>query len=274
MPKIAKLPMPSELQDLVGDLLKQEQKEKDKSDDSATNQGSPDLGAGWNVAEGETTSYSGKGKSGNETPDHKEQDGRSLVGRQGMSDGESVAGSGKIREGDNNIEKRRTQDSPQSGQVQEEGHSEAKATGGGKLSGYASEMGMAGTGPRRDAQMAGSELGMQAMLRRQAEALYAKASLMHIRTGALDEAIDNMRRAEDAMAGGNRIQQVREFQKRSIIALRKTQAELGGGVMSESIGLEPGKAPDAGKMAGAADEAPSNYRDLVAEYFKSLSQGQ
>ena len=77
-----------------------------------------------------------------------------------------------------------------------------------------------------------------------------------------------------SMATGNRIEQVREFQKRSIAALRKTQAELGAGVMAETIELDQTKAPVEEQVAGAADEAPSNYRDLVAEYFKSLSQGR
>ena len=271
LPKIPKLPMPTEMEDIVGDLLKQEEKEKNKADDSASNQGSADIPAGWDIAEGEFANFSAKGKSGNEAPDHKDQDGRSLVGREGMSDGETVAGSGKINKGDPNIEARRTQDSAQSGQVQEDGHSQAKATGGGKLSGYADQAGMAGAGPRRDAKTQGSELGFQAMLRRNAEALYAKASLMHIRTGALDDAIEEMRHAEDAMSAG-RIQQVREFQRRAVVALKRTATELGAGVMTESVDLGDLKAPVQEQVAGVADEAPANYRDLVAEYFKSLSQ--
>ncbi len=50
---------------------------------------------GWGISEGETVSYSAAGKSGNDRPDHKDQDGRSQVGRQGMSDGEVMSRSAR-----------------------------------------------------------------------------------------------------------------------------------------------------------------------------------
>ena len=244
-----------------------------ESDDSATNQGSADMAAGWGIAEGEFANFSAKGKSGNERPDHKDQDGRSLVGRQGMADGETVAGSGKINEGDNNIEARRTQDSPQSGQVQEEGHADAKATGGGKGSGYSDRLGMSGTGPREDAKtQARSELGLQAMLRRNAEALYAKASMAHIRTGNLDEAVRAMRQAEDAMRNGASIREVREYQRRAAAALAQTKGDLGPGVFTPVMAADAGMPVIGAQEASTADDAPPAYRDLVSEYFRSLSE--
>ena len=92
-----------------------------------------------------------QGKSGNQTPDHKEQDGRSNVGRQGMSTGETAAGSGTIGKGDENIEARRTEDPTQSGKVDLAGEADTKATGGGKLgSGKADAMGMGGGASRMD----------------------------------------------------------------------------------------------------------------------------
>ncbi len=272
MPKIPIIPMPSEMEDIIGELAKQEEELEKKSDDSATNQGVADGVMGWDIKEGETVSYSAKGKSGNTRPDHKEQDGRSNVGRAGMSDGETAAGSGKVNDGDENIDKRMTQDSSQSGQVQEDGHSKAKATGGGKGSGYGDELGMAGSGPRRDSKITqGSELGLQAMLKRNAQALYARSELSHVRTGSLDEAIRWMQQAEDAIAKGYPIQQVREFQRNAVIALKKSQTELSGAVMTAS---ETGNLMAPGiddQIAGARDEAPAAYRELVAEYFKSLS---
>ncbi|MDP2990504.1 MAG: hypothetical protein Q8O57_08075 [Kiritimatiellota bacterium] len=272
MPKIPVIPMASEMEDIIGELVKQEEELEKKSDDSATNQGTPDMAAGWGIDEGETVNYSAKGKSGNKRPDHKEQDGRSNVGRAGMSDGETAAGSGKINEGDENIDKRMTQDSSQSGQVQEDGHSKAKATGGGKGSGYGDELGMAGSGPRRDSKITqGSELGLQAMLKRNAQALYARSELSHVRTGSLDEAIRWMQQAEDAIAKGYPIQQVREFQRRAVTALKKSQTELGGAVMDSADATAPAAPPIDDQLAGVRDEAPTAYRELVSEYFKSLS---
>ena len=271
-PTIPVIPMPSEMEDIIGDLAKQEEELEKKSDDSATNQGTPDFEAGWDIKEGETVNYSAKGKSGNTRPDHKEQDGRSNVGRAGMSDGETAAGSGKINEGDENIDKRMTQDASQSGQVQEDGHSKAKATGGGKGSGYGDELGMAGSGPRRDSKITqGSELGLQAMLKRNAQALYARSELSHVRTGSLDEAIRWMQQAEGAIAKGYPIQQVREFQRNAVTALKKSQTELGGAVMNSAEATAPAAPPIDDQLAGVRDEAPTAYRALVSEYFKSLS---
>jgi hypothetical protein len=272
IPPIPLVPLPSEMEDIIGELAKQEADLEKKSDDSASNQAVADLGERGMVMENDWASYAAKGKSGNSPPDHKEQDGRSNVGRAGMSDGETAAGSGKINEGDKNIEKRMTQDSTQSGQVQEEGHSQAKATGGGKGSGYGEELGMSGSGPRSDSKIKqGSELGLQAMLKRNAQALYARSELAHVRTGSLDEAIRWMQRAENAMAKGFPIQQVREFQRNAVTALKKSQTELGGAAMDSADTSAPAAPPIDEQLAGARDEAPAAYRELVSEYFKSLS---
>jgi hypothetical protein len=274
LPKIAMVPMPDHIEDIIGDLLKQQEDIKRQSDDSTGNQGMADLPAGWAIAEGEMTDYAAKGKSGNETPEHKDQDGKSPIGRQGMSDGEVAAASGKINEGDKDIEKRMTRDSSQAGQVSEEGgEAEARATGGGKLSGVSPDKGMSGEGPRRDGlSSTPSELGLQAMLRRDTETVYAQATLRHIRTGSLDSAIEHMRQAEDAMTRGLPIRQVREFQRRAIVALKQTQTQLASGFVEEALPAEgqAGRVPD-DQVASTADEAPAQYRELVSEYFKALS---
>lgn len=272
LPQIPVITMPSEFNDIIGDLLDKEKKEEDKADDSATNQGtSQNTLNGWDIAEGEFANYAAQGKSGNERPDHKEQDGKSLVGRQGMSDGETAAGSGKINEGDDKIEKRMTQDSAQSGQVQEEGHAEAKATGGGKMGGYSDELGMAGNGPRRDTDAKGNDAGWQAMLRRNADALFAKASLSHLRTGSLDEAARYMRDAEVAIQKGLPIREVREFQRKAVGALQRTQAELQAGGATQ-VPTGRGAQNQDEQLASAADDSPPAYRDLNSEYFKALSE--
>ena len=89
----------TEVEDMIGDLLEEDEEQEEQADDSATTHAMPDMPMGWEVIEGNIASYAAKGKSGNETPDHNEQDGRSNVGRQGMSTGETAAGSGTISEG-------------------------------------------------------------------------------------------------------------------------------------------------------------------------------
>jgi len=153
MPKsgVAEAELAAAAQDLVGDLLKQSKEAADKANDSATNHAKPDFQPGMEVAEGDLSSFGAQGKSGDQTPNHKEQDGRSNVGRQGMSTGETAAGSGTINKGDENIEARRTEDPTQSGKVDLAGEADTKATGGGKLgTGKADGMGMSGGVKRID----------------------------------------------------------------------------------------------------------------------------
>ena len=257
-------------QDLVGDLLKEEKKMADKADDSATNHAMPDFPAGWDVMEGDIASFGAQGKSGNQTPDHKEQDGRSNVGRQGMASGETAAGSGTIGEGDKNIEARRTEDPMQSGKVDLAGKADTKATGGGKRgTGKADAMGMGGGSERVDSKEAGSKEGMAALMARQADALYAKASMKNVRVDSLKAAAHELRQSADAIAKGD-IEQMREFRKMAISSLSRAATNLSAG---------PSGAMEAKGTTGALDDviesgpdqAPPKYRDKVAEYYKALN---
>lgn len=275
MPKMSLGALSAAAEDLVGDLLKEQEDAAKKADDSASNQGVPDVPLpGWGAVEGDQSSFAAQGKSGNQTPDHKEQDGRGNVGRQGMANGETAAGSGTIGEGDKNIEKRRTQDPTQSGQVQVDGEADENATGGGKqASGSADEVGMQKEGATRmDGTGRGSWESIQAMLAKQAQGLYVKASLLNLRTESLSDAAHHMRQAEDAIAEGLPIYQVREFQKRAIMALKQAKAELGGTDFSAALDNASQSTALEDAVEGGTDQAPEKYRDLVAEYFKSLNK--
>ena len=272
MPEMALGALPDTLEDLIGDLLEEAEEMAGEADDSATNQNVPDMPPGWEVGEGPTASFGAQGKSGNQRPDHKEQSGRSLVGRQGMSNGETAAGSGTISQGDENIEKRMTDDPTQSGQVQADGEADEVATGGGKLgTGSADEVGMAGKGSagRMDSTAQGSIKGLESLMAK-TQALHIKASLLNLRTESLAVAAHHMRQIDDAIARGVPIHAIREHQRRTIAALKKAETELSGamaGRLSDTAGVVLDDA-----VAGATDEAPAEYHELVAEYFKSLSE--
>jgi hypothetical protein len=257
-------------QDLAGDLLKEDQKDAKKADDSATNHAMPDFPSGWDVMEGDIASFGAQGKSGNQTPDHKEQDGRSNVGRQGMSSGETASGSGTIGEGDKNIEARRTEEPTQSGQVDLKGEADTKATGGGKLAtGKADEVGMSGGAERVDSKEAGSSAGMAALMAKKADALYAKASMKNVRVDSLKDAAHALRQSADAIAKGN-IEQVREFRKVASGALNRAQAQLHAGP-SGSMSATGTAGPLDNVIESGPDMAPPRYRDKVAEYYKALN---
>jgi hypothetical protein len=260
----------TEVEDMIGDLLDEDEEMEDLAEDGATTHAMPDMEMGWEVKEGNIASYAAKGKSGNETPDHKEQDGRSNVGRQGMSTGETAAGSGTISEGDKNIEERRTEDPTQSGQIDLDGEADTKATGGGKLgTGKADDKGMSGGVERMDSNEQGSNEGMASLMARQADAMYAKASLKNIRVDDLRNAAHHLRQAADAEAKGD-IQQLREKRKLAVSSLRRAKADLEAG---------PNGAMEVGGSAGVLDDviesgpdhAPPQYRDQVSDYYKALN---
>ncbi len=260
----------TEVEDMIGDLLEENETTEDEAEDGATTHAMPDMEMGWEVKEGNIASFAAKGKSGNETPDHKEQDGRSNVGRQGMSTGETAAGSGTISEGDKNIEERRTEDPTQSGKVDLAGEADTKATGGGKLgTGKADDVGMSGGVERMDSNEQGSSDGMAALMARKADAIYAKASLKNIRVDDLKSAAHHLRQSADAEAKGN-IQQLREERKLAVSSLRRAHTDLQSGTTGAiQVGGSAGVLNDV--IETGPDHAPPQYRDQVSDYYKALN---
>lgn len=277
LPTVGQVTMPEELQDIIGDLLEQEKEEMDKADDSVTNQGMSNPDPGWGIAEGETVDYSAAGKSGNERPEHKDQDGRSQVGRQGMSDGEVMARSGKINEGDNNLDKRRTQDSSQSGDVEEEGHSNAVASGGGKNSGYSDKRGMEGdkNAVRRDTKVESQDSAesTKSMFTRNAETLYGQASKNGLNTHNLKSVIALGRARDNAIAQKANPAAIAEFTTNIVKELTLMKASLETGASTRDMGAATQTdAMDETVTASSPDEAPPEFRDMVSDYFKALGE--
>lgn len=272
---VGQITMPEELQDIIGDLLEQEDEQLKEADDSVTNQGVANIDAGWGISEGETVDYNASGKSGNDRPDHKDQDGRSQVGRQGMSDGEVMSRAGKINEGDQNLDKRRTQDSNQSGDVEEEGHSDAVATGGGKNSGYSQDKGMEGGegATRRDTKVeADSQESTRAQLTRNAEAVYAQAQLSNLKTYDLKKYIQFSKQIDLLQKQNASPAMILELHKKALRSLTTTYTSIESGVSSQDMGAAGGGADDADAVASTPDEAPAEYREMVSDYFKAIGE--
>ena len=269
---VGKVLMPDELQDQIGDLLSEEEK-SEETDDSVTNQGvaNPDLG--WGIAEGETVDYSAAGKSGNTRPDHKDQDGRSQTGRQGMSDGEFVGATAAIGEGDDKIEKRRTKDSKMSGKVEEEGHADAVATGGGKAAGYSQEKGMTGdinTQRQNSSSIAADGSVQPSPLTREYEAVYAQAQRNGLPSRGLGKVaamsrIRDMLRTQKASP-----KQIDELTSKIKQELKKTYASLESGISGSDMGAAGNASAEEETLSASPEDVPAEYREMVSEYFKAL----
>ena len=88
---IALAELPSELEDIVGDLIdKEENMTEDVEDVSSSWLDSMDKGAGWDAVDGPISGMSAKGITGNLLPNRQEIGGRSGEGHTGRSHGQMV----------------------------------------------------------------------------------------------------------------------------------------------------------------------------------------
>ena len=269
---VALTPLQTAMEDIIGDLQDIDEDLDEAADDGAINAAVPDMEMGGLITEGDTTTFSAKGKSGNSTPDHKEQDGRSNVGRQGMSSGESAAGSGTIGEGDDEIEARRTKDPTQSGQVTADGEADTKATGGGKLGdGKGDGWGDSGGTDRMDSAEAGSWADSLENMAKKADHSYAQASMKGLRTDSLQSAAHHIRQFADAVSKGVPIGQVAELRRKAIGVLKKARTELGEGSAASLDGQNFSSTLTDVVEAGQ-DHSPPKYRELNADYYKKLNE--
>ena len=111
--------LPSELEDIVGELMEQEEDLIDETEDvSSSAADSLDKGAGWDAMDGPISNMSAKGVTGNRLPNTSEIGGRSGEGRQGKSSGEFV-GDEAVGKGGRKTPSRLTPDPVVKGQIKD-----------------------------------------------------------------------------------------------------------------------------------------------------------
>ncbi|NMA46288.1 MAG: hypothetical protein GX945_06980 [Lentisphaerae bacterium] len=269
MPDIPLVPLPDELEDIVGELLEQAAEIDMQSQDTTGNNIIADMEMGWAVMDGPMPSFSAKGKSGNTRPNDNEMTGRSGSGREGQATGELVENHVKGYEG-RETHARRTHDQFQKGMVTEDEDStmDARATGGGKLGGQSESIGMFGAAPRRDLHQSGPGLTPH-RLRQETEVLFATARLLYIGSGGLGEAARNLRALESAPP---QMQELGGLRRRVLRRLEDSQIELKDGAALPmpvtSISQTGGSAVIDSDFHKVAEE----YRPLLNDYYRSLDR--
>lgn len=266
-PDIPLVPLPDELEDLVGELLDQAEAIDAQSQDTTGNNIIADAEMGWAVMDGPMPSFSAKGKSGNTRPNDNEMTGRSGSGREGQATGELVENHVRGYEG-RDTHARRTGDQFQKGMVTEDENStlDARATGGGKLGGESETVGMFGAAPRRDLHVPAHGTTPQ-KLRQEAEVLYATARLLYIGSGGLGEAARDLRGLEKAPP---ELRELGSLRKRVLRRLHDSQIELQGGTVLPmpiaSVSQTGGNAVDDSDLEKVSRE----YLPLLNDYYRSL----
>jgi len=264
--------LPKQLDDLIGDLMKQEQADNPEKDAvSSSIMDSMDKGAGWGAADGPMSNMSAKGVTGNQLPNNDEITGRSGEGRNGKSDGQMV-GDTAVGKGGNETPTRMTPTPFENGSVNDQSQdTKGGATGGGKLAGYGQD-GLRGPMPPAAQQRLHMLADQQAKLRQQAESLALQLRKQRRPTGDLESAINAMKAYEDAARNADGLGVVQGYHQ-ALDALQAARDAYAGDRLSrvEADALKPDARRDITDTQ--AEEAPAGYEEMTGAYFRSLSEG-
>jgi hypothetical protein len=265
--------LPSELEDIVGELIDQEELMGPETEDVTSSWlDSMDDGIGWDAMDGPISNMSAKGVTGNLQPNDMEIGGRSGEGRSGRSQGQFVeeAASGK---GGRQTPTRSTPDPFESGEVKDTGKDPTGgATGGGKLAG-AGAQGLRGPpSPEVDRKM-GALARAQMEIRQGAEKLDLALRRRRIYPQNLERALELMRSMEDVLTARRPFRY--EALRQDIVSeLRGLDRTLAGKARLDVERLAaPGPALELERQDAAGEQAPAEYRDLLQDYYRSLGQG-
>jgi hypothetical protein len=276
MPEIPMIPLADAFEDLIGDLLEEQKNIQEDVKDSASNQALAQAPPGWDVMEGNQPSFAAQGKTGNQTPNHNEQMGRSNGGREGMSNGEMAGTETQMAKGDT-PDVRRTNDAMQQGQVRDNGEvGKTRATGGGKAGGFSDRTGMEGEAQLRSVQSdkvsADAAAVKQSILAEKTAQKVAEAKMLFIKADGLRDVARLMAESAQALKEG-RNRDAAGIHQRVLQNLR----ELKGGVTSSEIvtqGVGSARENQSKIRGGNEGEAPAAYKGMVAEYFRALGKEQ
>jgi hypothetical protein len=263
--------LPKQLDDLIGDLMKQEQADDPEKDDvSSSIMDSMDKGAGWGAGDGPMSDMSAKGVTGNQLPNNDEITGRSGEGRNGKSDGQMV-GDTAVGKGGNETPTRMTPTPFENGSVNDQSKdTKGGATGGGKLAGYGQE-GLRGPMPPAQQQRLRMLADQQAKLRQQAESLALQLRKQRRPTGDLESAIHAMKDFEDAAKTQNGLGVVQGYHQ-ALDALQAARDVYAGDRLSRVEADALARGPRKDMNDSQAEEAPAGYEEMTGAYFRSLSE--
>ncbi len=264
--------LPTELEDLVGDLLEEEEDLLEEVEDvSSKYTMSGDKGIGWDAVDGPISNMNAQGVTGNQLPNNDEVGGRSGEGRQGKSSGEHVEDKA-VGKGGRETPTRLGEEPYQKGQVKDTSTEPAGgATGGGKTSGAGGE-GLEGPVPPPMQQELDRLAGKQAALVNRAERIRANFKQSDYSGFKLDSAVTLMKKnAEDLKAG--RYKNVLRQRNVLISSLKQTALLLGGmiNVRSDKSTAMTKQVRD--NVADTMqDKMPEDYKDVMQQYYRRMSE--
>jgi hypothetical protein len=270
-PKVPEMALPKALEDLIGDLLQKADEFDEEADDVTSAWGDNLDQAGWGVSDGPISSFSAKGKTGNDLPNNNEVSGRSGDGRRGKSTGQMVGDTARNLKG-RKTPGRVTNERYEPGQLKQESNADPQgATGGGKKAG-AGRKGLQGGTPPDVVKNIGRLSAKQAGLREKAEQVAKKLQTAGIKSGRLQQGIQLFKESEKDLRD-LRYQDAARKRKLALRALKAAALEIdqsSGLHLSRSRDLPPELRKDL--LQGADDGYPQGYEKLLKNYYKELSK--
>ncbi|MBN1846147.1 MAG: hypothetical protein JW810_10725 [Sedimentisphaerales bacterium] len=196
--------LPSELEDLVGDLITSQEEMRPEVEDIGQYLNSLDHTAGP-VSDGTISSTSAKGVTGDQKPESNVIQGRSGAGRSGMSDGQMVESVAKdLHDNEYSLPERISSTPLEGGLVRDQDvDAQTGGTGLGKGSDHASVFGAGGQLPPAVLDRMKAAALTQQVVRQRAVQLIAKVRQHRLEAGPLEASVQAMESLETALTKGD-----------------------------------------------------------------------
>jgi len=264
--------LPSELEDIVGELIDQEELMTAETEDVTSSwMDSLDEGAGWDAMDGPISNMSAKGVTGNLQPNDMEIGGRSGEGRSGRSMGQFVeeTASGK---GGRPTPTRSTGDAFEAGEVKDTSREAGSgATGGGKLSGAGQE-GLRGAPSPELMRRMGSLADQQARIRQTAERLDHSLRRRRYYSQDLTRAIQLMASMEKDLISGRAYRYSQRHLE--IVSNLRQFDQVVASQLEHQLEAPPPLPKDLRDelLNSGGEEMPREFRDAIRDYYRALAE--
>ena len=268
---IPEMPLPDALEDLIGDLLQTAEEFDQEADDMTSAWGDNLDQAGWGMSDGPISTFSAKGKTGNDLPNSMELTGRAGDGRRGKSAGQMVGDTARGLEG-RKTPARVGNERYEPGALKQTARDDpAGATGGGKKTG-SGRIGLQGGTPPdfvRDMKRLSEK---QAGLREKADQVAQKLDAIGVNTRRLNESINLMKSVESDL----RDLRYQDAARKRRVALGLLENALTD--LDQATAVQLSRARDLPpelreELIQSSDEAyPEGYEAMLKSYFRALSE--
>lgn len=266
--------LPSELEDLVGDLITTEEEMQPEVEDIGSYLNSLDHTAGP-VADGTISSTSAKGKTGDQKPEDNVIQGRSGAGRSGMSDGQLVESVAKqLEDNEYGLRERLSNTAFESGQVKDEDTgAQTGGTGMGKTTDGSSAFGVGGKLPPKVLEMMRDAESKQQNTRQAAEQIVTKLRQHNLPTEALEYSVDRMKGVEEALQNRDGVG-IRKAYSEAVNSLKKSKYDINRKIAIRYVNSSTSTRQLDNMLTEDQQTDFEGYERIISAYFEALAKNK